>query len=78
MFSHRKKIDLPPLKFGYELNTRMDDIKMLGLYIDEHLNFNQHVSTTCMKNSKLVGVLYKLSSFLPVDIMIHPYLRTIT
>ena len=82
IFSYRKQIDLPPLKFGNDLITRTEDIKFLGMCIDEHLNFNRHVSTTCMKISKSIGVLYKLSSFLPIHIMktlyytlIYPYLR---
>ena len=82
IFSYRKKFDLPPLKFGCEVITKTDDIKFLGLYIDKHLNFNRHLRMTCSKISKSIGVLYKLSSFLPAQIMktlyytlIYPYLR---
>ena len=69
IFSPRKQIDLTPLKFGNELITRTEDMKFLGLRIDEHLNFNQHVRTPCMKISKLIGVFFTLSSFFPVHIM---------
>ena len=34
IFSHRKQIDLPYLKFGCELITRTEDIKFLGLCIE--------------------------------------------
>ena len=59
-----------------------EDVKFLGLFVDEHLNFSQHVSKTCIRTSKSIGVMYKLRSFLPVNIMktlyhalINPYLR---
>ena len=81
-YSYSKKIDLPPLKFGFELNSRTEDINFLGLYVDERLSFSWHVSTTCLKISKSIGVLYKLSTCLPAHIMkilyyalFYPFLR---
>ena len=82
IFSYNESFDLPPLKFGCEFITKTDDQKFLGLYSDKHLNFNRHLSMTCTKVSKSIGVLHKLSSFLPAQIMktlyytiVNPYLR---
>ena len=49
ILSYRKKIALPPWKFEYELITRTEDVKLLGVYIDEHLNISQRVSTIVWK-----------------------------
>ena len=69
LFSYGIKIDLPLIKFGDELITKTDDIKFLGLYISKYLSFNQHLCMTCTKVSKSIGVLYKLRSFLAVQIL---------
>ena len=57
IFSYRKLIDLPPMKLGNEFITRTGDIFFGGLCIDEHLNFNRHVTKTYINNSKSVGVV---------------------
>ena len=47
----------------------MNHTKFLGITIDSKLSFKEHVNVICKKLSKSVGVLYKLNSFLPNNIL---------
>ena len=44
-------------------------VKFLGIYLDDRLNFNDHVSYLLKKLSKTVGIMYKMSCFLPPHIL---------
>ena len=44
-------------------NTEL--IKLLGVHIDENLNFTEHISKLCTKASKKVGVLSRLRNLIP-------------
>ena len=44
-------------------NTEL--IKLLGVHIDENLNFTEHISKLCIKASKKVGVLSRLRNLIP-------------
>jgi len=81
VFSYGGSKILPRIQIGDEEINRTDEIKFLGIIIDEHLTFRAHVNYICSKISKSVGILYKLSKFLPVRILttlyytlIHPYI----
>ena len=47
----------------------VDQHNFLGLIIDSNLNFKFHIQHVCSKVSKAVGVLYKLSLYMPSDIL---------
>ena len=44
-------------------NTEL--IKLLGVHIDENLNFTEHISKLCIKASQKVGVLSRLRNLIP-------------
>ena len=46
-----------------------DVVKILGIMIDDKLNFNVHVKGICLKMSRSCGVVFKLSQFLPGRIL---------
>ena len=45
--------------------NKTEHIKLLGVYIDESLNFTKHISETCTKASQKVGVLVRLRNLIP-------------
>ena len=48
-------------------------VKLLGIYIDDELNFNKHVSTVCKKAATQVNAFYRLSSMLTYDSKLKVY-----
>ena len=45
--------------------ANMELIKLLGVHIDDNLNFTEHVSKLCTKASQKVGVLSRLGNLIP-------------
>ena len=43
--------------------------KFLGIIIDNRLNFSEHVRYTCNKISKTIGIMKRLSSFVPAAVL---------
>ena len=60
------KIDNIPIKC-------IDSHKFLGVNIDNKLKFNLHISDICSKISKSIGILYKLSNYLPSSTLLNIY-----
>ena len=50
-----------------------DNTKFLGVIIDKHLTWYDHVSTVSSKVSKAVGIMFKLSRFLPPRVLLTLY-----
>ena len=50
-----------------------NSIKFLGIHIDEKLNFKNHIEHISSKTSKNVGLIYRLSKFLPIHILKYLY-----
>ena len=46
-----------------------DVVKILGIMIDNKLNFNVHVNGICLKLSRSCGIIFRLSQFLPRGIL---------
>ena len=42
-----------------------NSVKLLGIFIDSNLSFNEHVKTICKKASQKVTVLLRLVNILP-------------
>ena len=60
---------------------QVDNIKFLGVYINQHLTWKTHVNFFAAKISKSVGLLYKAKCYLPSKslltlyyALIYPYL----
>ena len=46
------------------LVSHVDNVKILGLTVDNHLTWGIQVQTTCSKKSSLIGLMYRLRPFL--------------
>ena len=77
LFSYKNKIEIPTIKIGQGTINSIDHIKFLGVYIDQHLNFNQHVNYLTNKISKSIGILHKVKYILPRDVLRALYIALI-
>ena len=50
--------------------TKVSTVKFLGVTLDEHLTFNDHVKNVTTKISKSVGVMRRLHCQLPANVMV--------
>ena len=57
------------------LNVNKEDkyYKLLGVYFDEHLNFNQHIEYTCSKLSKALFFLRRAKNFISAKALTSLY-----
>ena len=57
------------IRVGNKIIKQVGSVKFLGIYLDDRINFNDHVSYLSKKLSKTVGIMYKMSCFLPPHIL---------
>lgn len=81
VFSNRGKVCLSNVKIGSGVISQTDCSKFLGVHLDQHLKFDSHIKHISVKMSKSIGVLYRIKSFLPLNILrslyyalVHPHL----
>ena len=73
MISPNRIAHLPSITFeGTELEW-VNEIKYLGVYIDNKLNFNSQLKYVSGRLSKLNGVIYSMSNFTPRDTLLNIY-----
>ena len=60
------KIDTMPL-------VKQDNVKFLGITIDKHLTWNQHVNNISISIAKGIGILYKVKIYLLEDSLLMIY-----
>ena len=49
----------------------LDSIKLLGVTIDNKLNFSKHINMTCKKANQRIGVLMRLKNLVPTVAKLH-------
>ena len=70
----QKKISYPiNLKINNKILEEKTSIKYLGVIIDSHLNWKDHVHELSKKISRSVGILLKLRHFVPIKILVQLY-----
>ena len=60
-------VKLPALMVGSDNIKRTSSIKFLGVMLDEHISWINHVRTVENKIAKNIGFLYRVSQFLDED-----------
>jgi hypothetical protein len=70
-----KKIstNYPDLSINGTIIERVRYAKFLGIYIDEHLNWNEHIQQTTLKVAKNVGIICKIRGLLSAKIVTALY-----
>ena len=80
IFLYRKLLYLNNIKIGSATIDETNNIKFLGIICDKHLTFKHHVDVIARKIPKSAGILFKLSKYLPLEIiktyysLINPFL----
>ena len=69
IFSYRKLLYLTNIKITSATIEEINNIKFFGIIFDKHLTFKHHVDVIARKISKSVGILFKLSKSLPLEII---------
>jgi hypothetical protein len=73
--SHLKKFDSTSVKVivnGYHIE-RVKQTRFLGLYIDENLNWREHIQQITTEVAKHIGIIYKLKYCVPRCILLTLY-----
>ena len=63
----------PPVFLNNELIQQFKYTKSLGVVIDENLYWKHHIDQTCLKLSKITGILYRVRHNLTTEAMISIY-----
>ena len=73
MIFHHKQRNIenliPQLNLNEQIIERVTDFDFLGLTIDQHLTWNEHVQKISNKISRSLGIMCKLKRFLPKNIL---------
>ena len=72
-FSNKKDTHAPTLKFGGQPITLTSNHKHLGLSISSDLRFKKHIDEVLRKFNRTLGPLYKISRFVPRNVLMHLY-----
>ena len=70
---HNKTESNTPLYFQGNTIESSDCLKLLGITIDEQLNFNTHINEICKKASQRVGVMLRLKKLVPTNAKLTLY-----
>ena len=64
-----KQIDISNFKICVNQNliNITDNVKYLGIHVDDKLSWKTHINNLCFKLSKLSGIIFKLRHFVPLS-----------
>ena len=65
MYYYKSKKQTDALQIEDQIIANTSQIKLLGVEIDDKLNFTSHISNICVKASQKVGVLLRLRNLIP-------------
>lgn len=69
----RAQIENVKVEINGQAIERVKNIKFLGIYIDEFINFKNHIDYLIGKLSKYVGLFFKLRFYLPFIALMNLY-----
>lgn len=78
-FKHNRTESNIPLHLQGNIIESSECLKLLGVTIDEQLNFNTHINEICKKKSQKVGVMLRLKKKpIPTDAKLTLYKSAIS
>lgn len=74
LFQNRSRnYSIPPVLVDGTIIEQVSHTKFLGVIIDENLNWKYHIDQTCLKLSKITGILYRIRHNLTTQSLISIY-----
>ena len=84
LFSNRSPSSLPPLviksHYTYDTIERVGEIKFLGVYYDQNLNFKRHIRYLSQRLASLSSLFYRVKDIMPqnvLKIMYHAHVSSL-
>ena len=68
-----KRIQYPEMKLNNIAIERVSKFKFLGIWLDEYLNWNHHISHISIKLSRINGTMSRLKQICPQSILMMIY-----
>ena len=72
IFSYRKEY-CPNIKLGMKAINQKESIKFLALNLDHNLKFDKHINLISGKICKSLGILHRVKTIFPIDIILNLY-----
>ena len=73
LFSNRSPSSLPPLviksHYTYDIIERVGEIKFLGVYYDQNLNFKRHIRYLSQRLASLSSLFYRVKDIMPQNVL---------
>ena len=70
-----------PIVIGNSVIQQTDNVKFLGMFLDENLTFKEHVAHISCKISRNLGILFRIRDYVPASVLrslyfsfTHPYI----
>ena len=73
LFKCRRDEEVFDLDIGDELIKPVSLVKLLGVFIDDNLSFNEHVSTLCVKAARQTNALRRIVKYIPNECRLNVY-----
>lgn len=71
--SPKKKITIPKIKIDNQEIKCVDSFNLLGITVNKHMTWKNHIDKISTKISRTIGILNRLKHFLPTHIKISIY-----
>ena len=70
----QRKVNYPTLKLNnVNIIERVSQFNFLGVILASSLKWNKHVAHVSLKNSRVIGVLYRLKHVFPREVLLTLY-----
>lgn len=63
----------PPVYFENKVVEQVSQVKFLGVYVDEYLNWKTHIEFVSTNLSKICGILYRVRHQLTQKALVNVY-----
>ena len=75
IFFHNRSVhcDFPPVTIADNTLSRVEFTKFLGVYIDENINWNKHISFVTNKLARMCGILFRVRNSLTLEALTSIY-----
>jgi len=72
-YKHPKTVEELDIKINNNSISRVNSFNFLGLQINDNLTWNTHTEFVSKKISRITGLLYKMNSVFPKDVLLSMY-----